>query len=96
MKLVIFDVDGTLINSNDIDAACFIRAFELELAFSDINSSLMVALVEISYFELFFFSSLNLYISDRLIFPLLFQLLNMLLNRCFHHGHMFNCVRNRV
>ncbi|BAY36726.1 haloacid dehalogenase-like hydrolase [Nostoc sp. NIES-2111] len=39
MQLVIFDIDGTLTNSNDFDATCFIRAFELEFGFSEINSN---------------------------------------------------------
>ncbi|HIK07604.1 MAG TPA: DUF952 domain-containing protein [Trichormus sp. M33_DOE_039] len=39
MKLVIFDVDGTLTNSNTIDADCFLKAFELEFGFSKLISN---------------------------------------------------------
>ncbi|WP_414754939.1 HAD family hydrolase [Anabaena sp. CCY 9910] len=36
---MIFDIDGTLINSNNIDSDCFISAFELEFGFTNISSS---------------------------------------------------------
>lgn len=37
MQLVIFDIDGTLTNTNKIDENCFVRAFALELGIFGIN-----------------------------------------------------------
>lgn len=39
MQLVIFDIDGTLINSNSIDSDCFLSAFKLEFGFTNISSN---------------------------------------------------------
>ncbi|MBD2437221.1 DUF952 domain-containing protein [Nostoc sp. FACHB-110] len=39
MKLVIFDVDGTLTNTNKIDEQCFVSALALEFGFGDINTN---------------------------------------------------------
>lgn len=37
-SLVIFDVDGTLTQTNEIDEACFVRAIEAEFGIRDINT----------------------------------------------------------
>ncbi|MBW4612882.1 MAG: HAD family hydrolase [Desmonostoc vinosum HA7617-LM4] len=39
MQLIIFDIDGTLTNTNQIDADCFIQAFDLEFGIADINTN---------------------------------------------------------
>ena len=39
MKLAIFDIDGTLVNTNEIDTICFLDAFTQEFGISDINSN---------------------------------------------------------
>ena len=39
MKLAIFDVDGTLTNTNNVDNECFIKAFAESLAITSINSN---------------------------------------------------------
>ncbi len=39
MKLVIFDVDGTLTNTTQVDEECFVQAFESELGFFNINKN---------------------------------------------------------
>ncbi|GBE95487.1 DUF952 domain-containing protein [Nostoc cycadae] len=39
MNLVIFDIDGTLTNTNQIDETCFINTFASEFGFIDINSN---------------------------------------------------------
>ena len=39
MKLAIFDIDGTLVNTNEIDTTCFLNAFTQEVGISDINSN---------------------------------------------------------
>lgn len=39
MQLVIFDIDGTLTNTGQIDEDCFVRAFALEFGISDINTN---------------------------------------------------------
>ena len=39
MKLAIFDIDGTLVNTNEIDTTCFLDAFIQEFGISDINSN---------------------------------------------------------
>lgn len=38
MKLVIFDIDGTLTNTNDIDNVCFVKALEESLGIADIST----------------------------------------------------------
>ncbi|MDJ0635805.1 MAG: HAD hydrolase-like protein [Xenococcaceae cyanobacterium MO_188.B29] len=39
MKLAIFDIDGTLVNTNEIDTICFLDAFTQEFGISDVNSN---------------------------------------------------------
>ena len=39
MKLVIFDLDGTLTRTNDVDGDCFIRAFMEILRLDDLNTN---------------------------------------------------------
>lgn len=39
MQLVIFDIDGTLTNTNKIDENCFVRAFALEFGIFGINTN---------------------------------------------------------
>ncbi|MBN3876329.1 MAG: DUF952 domain-containing protein [Nostoc sp. JL23] len=39
MQLVVFDIDGTLTNTNKIDENCFVRAFELEFGIFGINTN---------------------------------------------------------
>lgn len=39
MKLVVFDIDGTLTNTNQIDENCFVRAFALEFGIFGINTN---------------------------------------------------------
>ena len=39
MKLAIFDIDGTLVNTNEIDTRCFLDAFTQEFDLSEINSN---------------------------------------------------------
>lgn len=39
MKLAIFDIDGTLINTNKVDTICFLDAFTQEFGISDINTN---------------------------------------------------------
>lgn len=38
MKLAIFDIDGTLTKTNDVDTQCFVKAFALEFGIEDINT----------------------------------------------------------
>ncbi|HEX8130591.1 MAG TPA: HAD family hydrolase [Pyrinomonadaceae bacterium] len=38
MKLVIFDIDGTLTNTNDIDDACFVKALEESHGITEIST----------------------------------------------------------
>jgi|GEM_PF-148227 phosphoglycolate phosphatase-like HAD superfamily hydrolase/SAM-dependent methyltransferase len=38
MKLIIFDVDGTLTATNDVDAQCFVQAFNDEFGITNINT----------------------------------------------------------
>lgn len=38
MKLAIFDIDGTLTNTNKVDEECFVKAFSEVQAFTDINT----------------------------------------------------------
>jgi phosphoglycolate phosphatase-like HAD superfamily hydrolase len=38
MKLAIFDIDGTLTNTNDVDDACFVKALAESLAISGIST----------------------------------------------------------
>jgi phosphoglycolate phosphatase-like HAD superfamily hydrolase len=38
MNLVIFDVDGTLTETMDVDADCYVRALELVFGFKDVNT----------------------------------------------------------
>jgi phosphoglycolate phosphatase-like HAD superfamily hydrolase len=37
MKLVVFDIDGTLTRTNEVDDECYVRAFEEELGFTGID-----------------------------------------------------------
>ena len=39
MKLAIFDIDGTLTNTNDVDNDCFVKAFAESLGITPINSN---------------------------------------------------------
>jgi phosphoglycolate phosphatase-like HAD superfamily hydrolase len=39
MKLGIFDIDGTLTKTNDVDTQCFVKAFALEFGIEDINTN---------------------------------------------------------
>jgi phosphoglycolate phosphatase-like HAD superfamily hydrolase len=39
MKLAIFDIDGTLTKTNDVDTQCFVKAFALEFGIEDINTN---------------------------------------------------------
>ncbi len=39
MKLAIFDIDGTLTKTNDVDSQCFVKAFALEFGIEDINTN---------------------------------------------------------
>lgn len=39
MQLVVFDIDGTLTNTNKIDENCFVRAFALEFGIFGINTN---------------------------------------------------------
>jgi phosphoglycolate phosphatase-like HAD superfamily hydrolase len=38
MKLAIFDIDGTLTKTNDVDTQCFVKAFALEFGIENINT----------------------------------------------------------
>lgn len=38
MKLVVFDIDGTLTRTNAVDEECYVRAFEEELGFTGIDT----------------------------------------------------------
>jgi phosphoglycolate phosphatase-like HAD superfamily hydrolase len=38
MKLVIFDIDGTLTRTNEVDEECYVRAFEEECGFTGIDT----------------------------------------------------------
>jgi phosphoglycolate phosphatase-like HAD superfamily hydrolase len=37
VKLAVFDIDGTLVNTNRVDSDCFVRAFAEEFSISDID-----------------------------------------------------------
>ncbi|MGI8499764.1 MAG: SAM-dependent methyltransferase [Hassallia sp.] len=39
MKLAIFDIDGTLTKTNDVDTQCFVKAFALDFDIKDINTN---------------------------------------------------------
>ncbi len=39
MKLAIFDIDGTLTKTNDVDSQCFVKAFAEEFGIKDINTN---------------------------------------------------------
>ena len=39
MKLAIFDIDGTLTKTNEIDSECFLKAFALEFGITKINTN---------------------------------------------------------
>jgi phosphoglycolate phosphatase-like HAD superfamily hydrolase len=39
MKLAIFDIDGTLTNTCDVDSKCFVKAFTEEFQFKEINTN---------------------------------------------------------
>jgi phosphoglycolate phosphatase-like HAD superfamily hydrolase len=39
MKLAIFDIDGTLTQTNDVDSECFIQAFHREFKITEINTN---------------------------------------------------------
>jgi phosphoglycolate phosphatase-like HAD superfamily hydrolase len=39
MKLAIFDIDGTLTKTNDVDTQCFVKTFALEFDIKDINTN---------------------------------------------------------
>ena len=39
MKLAIFDIDGTLTQTNDVDSECFIQAFSSEFQIAEINTN---------------------------------------------------------
>jgi phosphoglycolate phosphatase-like HAD superfamily hydrolase len=39
MKLAIFDIDGTLTNTNEVDSECFVKAFALEFGITNINTN---------------------------------------------------------
>lgn len=38
MKLAVFDIDGTLTDTNDIDTACYVEALEVELGMRDVDT----------------------------------------------------------
>src|SRR6266536_4336215 len=39
MRVAIFDIDGTLTNTNEVDSDCFVKAFAESLAITPINSN---------------------------------------------------------
>src|SRR5437867_4726906 len=39
MKLVVFDLDGTLANTNDVDEGCFVQAFTDAVDLRDLNEN---------------------------------------------------------
>ena len=39
MKLVVFDLDGTLTRTNDVDGECFVRAFMETLQLPEVNKT---------------------------------------------------------
>jgi beta-phosphoglucomutase-like phosphatase (HAD superfamily) len=39
MKLAIFDIDGTLTQTNDIDTQCYVKAFAEEFQITGINTN---------------------------------------------------------
>ena len=39
MKLAVFDIDGTLTGTNSVDSACFVRAFAIAHAVTEINTN---------------------------------------------------------
>ena len=39
MKLAVFDIDGTLTGTNDVDSVCFVRAFAIAHAVTEINTN---------------------------------------------------------
>lgn len=38
MKLVVFDIDGTLTRTDEVDSVCYLRAFEEELGWTGIST----------------------------------------------------------
>ncbi|MBH8574647.1 HAD family hydrolase [Nostocaceae cyanobacterium CENA369] len=92
MKLVIFDIDGTLTNTYKIDEDCFVNALKSELKISDINRNWAeyTHVTDSGITQQIFIEKLGRIPSNEEVARIKIRFVNLLQEACNHNQDLFS------